>query len=54
MRRPSAAEARRQDLDAALFVGAGFPTAATLHAIVFGLVEMITGAGLATWFSRPT
>ncbi|MFC4360193.1 bile acid:sodium symporter family protein [Halobium salinum] len=38
---------------AALLVGAGFPTAATLPAVVFGIVEMTTSAGLAKWFSRP-
>lgn len=37
---------------AALLVGAGFPTAATLPAVVFGIVEMTTSAGLAKWFSR--
>ncbi|WP_320051490.1 bile acid:sodium symporter family protein [Haloferax mediterranei] len=37
---------------AALLVGAGFPTAATLPAVVFGIVEMVTSAGLAKWFSR--
>ncbi|MFC7157237.1 bile acid:sodium symporter family protein [Halomarina halobia] len=37
---------------AALLVGAGFPTAATLPAVVFGIVEMATSAGLAKWFSR--
>lgn len=35
---------------AALLVGAGFPTAATLPAVVFGIVEMTTSAGLAKWF----
>ncbi|WP_396613912.1 bile acid:sodium symporter family protein (plasmid) [Haloferax sp. S1W] len=38
---------------AALLVGAGFPTAATLPAVVFGIVEMTTSAGLAKWFRRP-
>ncbi|ADQ69285.1 Na+-dependent transporter [Halogeometricum borinquense DSM 11551] len=38
---------------AALLVGAGFPTAATLPAVVFGIIEMTTSAGLAKWFSRP-
>ena len=38
----------------ALLVGAGFPTAATLPAIVFGIVEMTTSAGLARWFSRSS
>jgi BASS family bile acid:Na+ symporter len=37
---------------AALLVGAGFPTLATLPAVVFGVVEMTTGAGLARWFAR--
>ena len=37
---------------AALLVGAGFPTAATLPAVVFGIVEMTTSAGLARWFGR--
>ncbi|MDX5989203.1 MULTISPECIES: bile acid:sodium symporter family protein [Haloferax] len=37
---------------AALLVGAGFPTAATLPAVVFGIVEMTTSAGLAKWFSQ--
>lgn len=37
---------------AALLVGAGFPTAATLPAVIFGIVEMTTSAGLAKWFSR--
>ncbi|WP_082677697.1 bile acid:sodium symporter family protein [Haloferax sp. Q22] len=37
---------------AALLVGAGFPTAATLPAVVFGIVEMTTSAGLAKWFRR--
>lgn len=37
---------------AALLVGAGFPTAATLPAIVFGIVEMTTSAGLAKRFSQ--
>lgn len=39
---------------AGLLVGAGFPTAATLLAIIFGMVEMTTSAGLAKWFSRIT
>ncbi|WP_158059617.1 bile acid:sodium symporter family protein [Halorussus halophilus] len=38
---------------AALLVGAGFPTVATLPAVIFGIVEMTTSAGLAKWFSRP-
>jgi BASS family bile acid:Na+ symporter len=37
---------------AALLVGAGFPTAATLPAVIFGIVEMTTSAGLAKWFRR--
>jgi bile acid:Na+ symporter, BASS family len=37
---------------AALLVGASFPTAATLPAVVFGIIEMTTSAGLAKWFSR--
>jgi BASS family bile acid:Na+ symporter len=39
---------------AALLVGAGFPTAATLPAVVFGIVEMTTSAGLAKWFSQSS
>ena len=39
---------------AALLVGAGFPTAATLPAVVFGIVELATSAGLAKWFGRST
>ncbi|WP_254544312.1 bile acid:sodium symporter family protein [Halomarina pelagica] len=39
---------------AALLVGAGFPTAATLPAIVFGIVEMTTSAGLVKLFSRSS
>ena len=39
---------------AALLVGAGFPAAATLPAIVFGIVEMTTSAGLAKRFSGST
>ncbi|WP_209309538.1 bile acid:sodium symporter family protein [Haloarcula amylovorans] len=35
---------------ATLLVGAGFPTAATLPAVVFGIIEMTTSAGLAKWF----
>ncbi|MFC7131451.1 bile acid:sodium symporter family protein [Haloferax chudinovii] len=38
---------------AALLVSADFPTAATLPAVVFGIIEMTTSAGLAKWFSRP-
>ena len=37
---------------AALLVDADFPTAATLPAVVFGIVEMTTSAGLVTWFRR--
>lgn len=37
---------------AALLVGAGFPTLATLPAVLFGIVEMTTSAGLARWFRR--
>lgn len=37
---------------AALLVSAGFPAAATLPAVVFGIVEMTTSAGLARWFTR--
>ncbi|WP_266083232.1 bile acid:sodium symporter family protein [Haladaptatus caseinilyticus] len=37
---------------AALLVGASFPTSATLPAVVFGIVEMTTSAGLAKWFRR--
>ena len=37
---------------AALLVGAGFPTSATLPAVIFGIVEMTTSAGLAKWFRR--
>ncbi|MDY7081821.1 MAG: Na+-dependent transporter, partial [Halobacteria archaeon] len=37
---------------AALLVGAGFPTAATLPAVVFGVIEMTTSAGLVKWFER--
>ena len=37
---------------AALLVGAGFPVAAALPAVVFGIVEMTTSAGLARWFRR--
>ncbi|WP_435158913.1 bile acid:sodium symporter family protein [Haladaptatus sp. DFWS20] len=39
---------------AALLVGAGFPTSATLPAVVFGIVEMTTSAGLAKWFRRQS
>jgi len=37
---------------AALVVAAGLPTAAALPAVVFGVVEMTTSTGLATWFGR--
>jgi len=37
---------------AALVVAAGLPTAAALPAVVFGVVEMVTSTGLATWFGR--
>jgi BASS family bile acid:Na+ symporter len=37
---------------AALLIGAGFPTSATLPAVIFGIVEMITSAGLAKWYRR--
>jgi BASS family bile acid:Na+ symporter len=36
---------------AALLVAAGFPTAATLPAILFGIIEMSSSAGLARIFS---
>ena len=36
---------------AALLVAAGFPTAATLPAILFGIMEMASSAGLARLFS---
>lgn len=36
---------------AALLVAAGFPTAATLPAILFGIIEMVSSAGLARIFS---
>ena len=39
---------------AALLVSAGFPTAATLPAVVFGIIEMTTSAGLARWFRRQS
>ena len=37
---------------AALVVGAGLPALASLPAVVFGVVEMVTSAGLARYFSR--
>jgi BASS family bile acid:Na+ symporter len=39
---------------AALLVAAGFPTAATLPAILFGIIEMTSSAGLARVFSDDT
>lgn len=35
---------------AALVVAAGLPTIASLPAVAFGVVEMVTSAGLAKWF----
>jgi BASS family bile acid:Na+ symporter len=37
---------------AALVIAAGLPTIASLPAVVFGVVEMTTSAGLAKWFDR--
>ena len=37
---------------AALVIAAGLPTIASLPAVVFGVVEMTTSAGLAKWFNR--
>ena len=37
---------------AALVIAAGLPTIASLPAVVFGVVEMTTSAGLAEWFRR--
>ena len=37
---------------AALVIAAGLPTIASLPAVVFGVVEMTTSAGLAKWFRR--
>jgi len=37
---------------AALVIAAGLPTVASLPAVVFGVVEMVTSAGLARWFGR--
>lgn len=37
---------------AALLVVAGFPSGATLPAVVFGIIEMTTSAGLAKWLAR--
>ena len=37
---------------AALVIAAGLPTIASLPAVAFGVVEMVTSAGLAKWFNR--
>jgi BASS family bile acid:Na+ symporter len=37
---------------AALVLAAGFPARAGLPAVVFGVVELVTSAGLARWFRR--
>lgn len=37
---------------AALVVATGLPTVASLPAVAFGVVEMVSSAGLARWFSR--
>jgi BASS family bile acid:Na+ symporter len=37
---------------AALVVSAGFPPAAALPAVAFGVIELVTSAGLARWFRR--
>ncbi len=37
---------------AALVIAAGLPTVASLPAVAFGVVEMVTSAGLAKWFTR--
>jgi BASS family bile acid:Na+ symporter len=37
---------------AALVVAAGFPPAAALPAVAFGVIELVTSAGLARWFRR--
>lgn len=37
---------------AALVIAAGLPAIASLPAVVFGVVEMTTSAGLAKWFRR--
>lgn len=37
---------------AALVIAAGLPTIASLPAVVFGVVEMVTSAGLAKWYRR--
>jgi BASS family bile acid:Na+ symporter len=39
---------------AALVIAAGLPTIASLPAVAFGVVEMVTSAGLAKWFNRGT
>jgi BASS family bile acid:Na+ symporter len=39
---------------AALVVATGLPTIASLPAVAFGVVEMITSAGLAKWFTRAS
>ncbi|ELZ29855.1 sodium symporter [Halogeometricum pallidum JCM 14848] len=38
---------------AALVVAAGLPPIASIPAVAFGVVEMITSAGLARWLRRP-
>ncbi|MFB6136524.1 MAG: bile acid:sodium symporter family protein [Halobacteriaceae archaeon] len=37
---------------AALVVATGLPTTASLPAVAFGVVEMVSSAGLARWFAR--
>jgi len=37
---------------AALIVAAGLPTVASLPAVAFGVVEMVSSAALAAWFAR--
>jgi BASS family bile acid:Na+ symporter len=37
---------------AALIVASGLPAVASLPAVVFGIVEMVTSAGLARYFGR--
>ena len=37
---------------AALIVAAGLPAVASLPAVAFGVVEMVTSAGLARYFAR--
>lgn len=39
---------------AALVVAAGLPTVAALPAVAFGVVEMVTSAGLARWVTRSS